>query len=138
MKDPEITNPRPRPIRIALWVGWLWFALVFFNPGTIKNIERNFIYWLPLTLLFSIPLVLVAKGSGSGRMALNLIIPIALLLVGYNLLGLLYVITPMTLILFPFMLCFVWFPLLVVLICINRRSAREWFHSGQTATPAVL
>ena len=138
MKDPEITNPRPRPIRIALWVGWLWFALVFFNPGTIKNIERNFIYWLPLTLLFSIPLVLVAKGSGSGRMALNLIIPIALLLVGYNLLGLLYVITPMTLILFPFMLCFVWFPLLVVLICINRQSAREWFHSGQTATPAVL
>ena len=60
-------------------------------------------------------------------MALNLILPIALLLVGYNLLGLLWVITPMTLILFPFMVCFVWFPLLVVLICINRQSAREYF-----------
>ena len=138
MNNPEIMNPRPRSIRIALWVGWLWFALVFFNPGTLTNMGRNFIIWLPFALLFSIPLVLVAKGSGSGRMALNLIIPVALLLVGYNLLALLYVITPMTLILFPFMLCFVWVPLLVVLICINRQSAREWFHSGQTATPAVL
>lgn len=138
MKDPEITNPRPLPIRIALVVGWLWFALVFFNPGTIRNIEENFFLWLPFALLFSIPLVLVAKGLGSGRMALNLIIPVTLLWGGYNLLGLLYVITPMTLILLPLMLCFVWVPLFVVLICINRQSAREWFHSGQTATPAVL
>jgi hypothetical protein len=138
MKDPEILNPRPRSIRIALWVGWLWFALVFFNPGTLTNMGRNFFIWLPFALLFSIPLVLVAKGRRSGRMALNLILPIALLLVGYNLLGLLWVITPMTFILFPFMVCFVWFPLLVVLICINRQSAREWFQSGRTAIPAAL
>ncbi len=127
MNNPEIMNPRPRPIRIALWVGWLWFALVFFNPGTLTNMGRNFFAWLPLALLFSIPLILVAKGLRSGLIALNLIIPVALLLVGYNLLGLLWVITPMTLILFPFMVCFVWFPLLVVLICINRQSAREYF-----------
>jgi hypothetical protein len=44
----------------------------------------------------------------------------------------------MTFILFPFMVCFVWFPLLVVLICINRQSAREWFQPGQTATPPAL
>jgi hypothetical protein len=44
----------------------------------------------------------------------------------------------MTFILFPFMVCFVWFPLLVVLICINRQSAREWFQSGRTAIPASL
>jgi hypothetical protein len=127
MKDHEILNPRPRSIHIALWVGWLWFALVFFNPGTLTNMGRNFFIWLPFALLFSIPLVLVAKGRRGGRMALNLILPIALLLVGYNLLGLLWVFTPMTFILFPFMVCFVWFPLLVVLICINRQSAREYF-----------
>ena len=127
MNNPEIMNPRPRSIRIALWVGWLWFALVFFNPGTLMNMGRNFFIWLPFALLFSIPLVLVAKGRRSGRMALNLILPISLLLVGYNLLGLLWVFTPMNFILFPFMVCFVWFPLLVVLICINRQSAREYF-----------
>jgi hypothetical protein len=130
MNDPAIMNPRPRSIRIALWVGWLWFALVFFNPGTLTNMGRIFFIWLPFALLFSIPLVLVAKGRRSGRMALNLILPIALLLVGYNLLVLQWFITRMGLILFPFMVCFVcfvWFPLLVVLICINRQSAREYF-----------
>lgn len=138
MNNPEVMIARPRSIRIALWVGWLWFALVFFNPGTLTNMGRNFFAWLPLALLFSIPLILVAKGMRSGLIALNLIIPVALLLVGYNLLGLLWVITPMTLILFPFMVCFVWFPLLVVLICINRQSAREWFQPVQTATPPAL
>ena len=138
MNNPEIMNPRPRPIRIALWVGWLWFALVFFNPGTLTNMGRIFFAWLPLALLFSIPLILVAKGLRGGRIALNLILPIVLAFVGFNLLRLLEVFTPMTFILFPFMVCFVWFPLLVVLICINRQSAREWFQPGQTATPPAL
>ncbi len=127
MNDSETPNPRPRSIRIALWVGWLWFALVFFNPGTLTNMGRNFFAWLPLALLFSIPLILVAKGLRGGRIALNLILPIVLAFVGFNLLRLLEVFTPMTFILFPFMVCFVWFPLLVVLICINRQSAREYF-----------
>jgi uncharacterized membrane protein YhaH (DUF805 family) len=127
MNDPEIMNPRPRSIRIAFWVGWLWFALVFFNPGTLKNIERNFLTWLLSALLFSIPLILVASRRNAGRIALNLILPVALAFGGFNLLRLLDVFTPMTFILFPFMVCFVWFPLLVVLICINRQSAREYF-----------
>lgn len=130
--------PRPRSIRIALWVGWLWFALVFFNPGTIMNMGRNFQYWLPCVFLFAIPLKLIADGRNGGRVALNVILPVALAFGGFNLLRLLEVFTPMTFILFPFMVCFVWFPLLVVLICINRQSAREWFQPGQTATPPAL
>jgi hypothetical protein len=91
------------------------------------NMGRHFFIWLPFALLFSIPLVLVAKGRRSGRIALNLILPVVLAFVGFKLLRLLEVFTPMTFILFPFMVCFVWVPLLVVLICINRQSAREYF-----------
>lgn len=127
MNDLENMNPRPSSVRIALWVGWLWFALVFFNPGTLMNIERNFLTWLPCALLFSIPLILVARRRNAGRIALNLILPVALAFGGFNLLRLLEVFTPMTFIVFPFMVCFVWFPLLVVLISINRQSAREYF-----------
>ncbi|GEM_PF-4076411 len=75
MENSPDAHRRSRSIRVALWVGWLWFALVFFIPGTIMNMGRKFLLWLPL---------------------------------------------------------------LVVLICVNRQSAREWFQSSRTAMPAAL
>ena len=129
---------RPRSIRVALWVGWLWFALFFFNPGTILNMGRNFLLWLPCALLFGIPLKLIAEGKNGGRIALNVILPIVLLFTGFNILRLMEVLLPDTVFLFLFMGCLVWLPLLVVLICVNRQSAREWFQSGRTAMPAAL
>jgi hypothetical protein len=131
------STPRPKSIRTALWIGWICIALIFFNPGTMMNIGHNFIYWLPSLLLFGIPLTLVTLGRNSGRLALNVILPAMLLFMGYNLLRLLEVIDPLSLILFVFMSCFVWLPLVYMLISLNRQDAKEWFQSSLMVPPTT-
>lgn len=73
----------------------------------------------------------------SGRLAFNVILPALLLFMGYNLLRLLEVIDPLSLILFLFMSCFVWLPLLFMLTSLNRLDAKEWLQSDQIAPPTA-
>jgi hypothetical protein len=135
MNNPEIMNPRPNSVLTALLVGWLWIAVVSFKPLTLWCIGANFYAWLPLALLFSIPLV--AKGWRSGRIALNVILPVALLYGGIKLLRVIDSMLPQTLILFLFRFSLELLPLLIVLICINHHSATAWFNPG-SATRAGL
>ena len=92
------------------------------------NLGSGFLFiWLPSMTLFAILLKLVAKGSNYGRVALNIVLPTALLFLGFNLLQTVDSMLPQTLLRFLFMVSLFWLPLFIVLICVNHQSAAVWF-----------
>jgi len=92
------------------------------------NLGSGFLFiWLPSMTLFAILLTLVAKGSNYARVALNIVLPVALLFLGFNLLQTVDSMLPQTLLRFLFMVSLFWLPLFIVLICVNHQSAAVWF-----------
>lgn len=147
-----IVTRRPDNIRTAIWLGWIWFALVFFNPFVLWNLSENFDSWLFFIGLFGGPLTLVSKRQNIGRLALNVILVGTLL---FATVGTMIFLKPVDFslefkliwlklylqaspFLWPhFLLLAQWLPILFICICLNDRTSREWLQSDMTPSPEL-